>query len=39
MADSKKPEEKKEPSKEVAKQNDDIFNVAKAIAGAKPPKP
>lgn len=39
MADNKNNEEKKPPSKEVVKKNDDIFNVAKAIAGAKPPKP
>jgi hypothetical protein len=30
-------EEKKKPSKEVVKKNDDVFNVVKAIEKATPP--
>jgi hypothetical protein len=36
MADKKN--EKKQPSKEVAKSGDDVFNVVKLIAKAEPPK-
>lgn len=36
MADKKKAE-KKQPSKEVAKSGDDVFNVVKLISKADPP--
>jgi hypothetical protein len=40
MADNKKNKntEKKQPSKEVAKSGDDVFNVVKLISKADPPK-
>lgn len=38
MADKKVKEEKKAPSKAVAKSGDDVFNVLNLVAKADPPK-